>query len=93
MPAVPFTVVAQGAVGPQVPGGVYKGYAARETGGTNPVNANIRDGSVTGNIIETVHLAAGLSDHEDRHGGVRFDKGLFVEVTGTGVIQLTVYID
>lgn len=76
------------------------GWSIRETGGTNAINVNIRKTDGAGAIIASIHVAAGLSDHEglgeqvEAVGDLTSSAGsavLYVEVTGTGAAQWTIY--
>jgi hypothetical protein len=78
---------ASGQVGPQ---GVdfscsYRGFSIREQTGSAACVIRIRDGGViTGNVLDTISLAAGESTGDEYAEGRRADKGFYVQlVSGT----------
>lgn len=64
--------------------GTLRGFCIREAGGTNPVTVQIFDNTAgSGLLLATLRLAANESRDVDIDGGLRFDKGVFVVLTGT----------
>jgi hypothetical protein len=78
---------ASGQVGPQNTdfSFTYRGFSVRETTGSAGCVIRIRDGGViTGNVLDTIALAAGESSGDEYAEGRRGDKGLYVQlVSGT----------
>lgn len=72
----------------------FHGVTLRETGGTNAVVVRIFDNAsaASGALLFTRRLAANecfdaYYGVEDSRGGIRCDNGIYVEVTGTGVLE------
>lgn len=73
--------------------GTFRGLTVRETGGVNPAIVQIFDNtSGAGVLLATIRLAANESRDVDNSSGTRFDKGVFVVLGGTGVVEGSVRI-
>jgi hypothetical protein len=62
-------------------------------GGTASSTVNVRDGLTAGGaLVMTVPLALGESQ-KFRMWGARFSVGVFLELSGTGIVESTVIVD
>lgn len=65
--------------------GEYNGFSFRETGGVGAAVIRVREGSATGDLLDTINIPSGTSKSE-HYGtqGVSVDEGIYVEiVSGT----------
>lgn len=74
------------------------GWAARETGGTNPVSVDLYDGGDAGavdpsRLVATFTVpAGGAVTFNAMPAGISFGEGLFAVVTGTGALRGALHI-
>lgn len=67
----------------------YCGYAVRESGGSAAATALVYDGvSAAGTLVDVISLAtSGMASTFYPDGGIICEKGIYVDVGGTGVVQ------
>lgn len=74
-------------------GSVYRGFSVRETGGVAAATMKIYNGaSATGTLLDTVSLNPGESRSEYYPEGISAQKGIYVDVGGTGTIEGSVRV-
>ena len=72
---------------------IYGGFSVRETGGVAAATMKIYNGaSAAGTLLETVALNPGESRSEYYPEGVSAQKGIYVDVSGSGTIEGSVRV-